>query len=68
MEKNPPFYCKKCHEFFQPERLQYIFYLLCNKCFTEFDLQKWTGRIAQLKDKSFEYFENSDEWIQSQIN
>lgn len=64
---NPPFNCKKCGTLFQPSQKQWIFHLLCDFCFNEYDKQKMEGRRNSVytKDSVSQYFEDCDLWIKS---
>jgi hypothetical protein len=42
----PPFNCRRCDDPYTPAPDQWIFYKLCDECFTEFDQQKVRGRFG----------------------
>lgn len=60
-----PFDCKNCGKNFTPAPHQWIFYKLCDKCFSQFDSQKMKGRFSMIGGKRIPYFEDVDAWIQS---
>lgn len=63
---NPGFNCKRCGNWFQPNKNQWIFHNLCGDCFHLFDEQKMKGRKEYLAGKeNIEYFEDSDLWVRA---
>ena len=58
------FDCRKCGKHYNPAKDQWIFYGLCDECFTHFGIQKMLGRWGMLGcDRLETYTESSDEWL-----
>jgi len=63
------FDCVNCGDNYIPYKGQWIFWDLCDKCFSQFDEQKMAARISQhFGDGSVTGFESVDEWMKSLKN
>lgn len=61
-KKDRSFNCVECGVRFTPREGQWIFYNLCDECFTQFDVQKMRGRLHRLSGEPIDYYESYEEY------